>query len=141
MEHARVHLNEKQEKRHQFAKLEEALWDKVAALPSAKKNGCHDAAARVMLNKKVRELMVASSKASEAIEKNEAALIEKTKEVEFLQKNVSTLQAQIRDMDCEIDVIVVEESCIRPQQLFTSFPIVPSSTIPLKVVKGRFPRG
>lgn len=125
-------MNDKQEERHELARTEEGLWDEFAALQLAKKKGCHDAAARVILDNKVHVVMLASAKDGEAIEKNQAALIEKTKEVEVMEQKVSTLQAQIRDMDSQIDIIIIEESCVRPQQFLSSFPIVPTSMTPLK---------
>lgn len=132
LEHAQVDLNNMHERRKELAKAEEALWDEFSALQSAKKEGGHDAAALKTLDSRVRAVMFASGKASEAVEKNQEALIEKTTKVEVLRHKVSTLQAEIQDMDCQIDLIIIEESFVRPQQFFTSFPTVPTSMTPLK---------
>ena len=132
LERAHADLSDNQERCHELARAEEAFWDEFAMLQSAKKEGSCDAAARVMLEKKVRAVTFECGKASQAVEKNQAVLIEKTKEVEALQQKVAALQAQIEDMDCQINIIIIEESCVRPQQFFTSFPTVPTSMTPLK---------
>lgn len=124
-------MNNKHEQKKELAKAEETLWDEFAALQSAKE-GTHDTAALKTLNTRVRAVMFASSKASEAVQKNEEAFIEKTREVEVLRHKVSTLQAEIEEMDCQISLIIIEESFVRPQQFLTSFPIVPTSMTPLK---------
>ena len=93
-------------------RAEEELWDKFAMLQSTKKGvGC-DASARVAAQNEVRAVSSACGKASAAVEENRAALVEKSERVKSLGEQVRTLFNLLQDIERQVDVIIIEESCV-----------------------------
>ena len=132
LERRQLELKDEQVHGQTLMRAEEELWDKFAMLQSAKKGvGC-DASARVAAQNEVRAVSSACGKASAAVEENRAALVEKNGRVKSLGEQVRTLFNLLQDIERQVDVIIIEESCVCPQQFFSSFPVAPTGMRRLK---------
>jgi len=132
LEHAELSLAMRETKRQELARIEQAKWEEFAGIQQSKQGMVLDDASKKVVDTRLRSLMEDAVAVSTTL----ATLVPEIKHLTTTAANLRAqllpLQDSINNISTKIDVLVVQESCIRPHQFYLAFPVNREEMVPLK---------
>ena len=125
------------------AKDEEHHWAEIDVLRDSKKAAGLTTEEKANIDMQVRVASASATKASASLEATVLMILKSSAEATTLREKTVQLQDGIGALSGQIDVLIIERSCIRPHQLLSALPTTPIAMRPLKtdlacVICGRF---
>lgn len=133
LERAEIALAMRETNRQELLRLEQSKWEEFAGIQQSKQGMVLDDASKKVVDTRLRSLM----EDAVAISTKLAALVPEishwTLEAANLRLQLTPLQESVNELSARIDVLVVAESCIRPRQFYSTFPVKLDEMVPLKM--------
>lgn len=133
LERAEIALAMRESRRQELQRLEQTKWDEFAGIQHSKQAMTSmDDAAKKVIDARLRSLMEDAVAVSTNLATLNPEIKHWTEAAANLRSQLLQLQESIKILEAKIDVLIVQESCIRPQHLYTAFPVNLGEVVPLK---------
>lgn len=132
LQHAEMELAKRETRQQELMHGEEAKWEEFADIQRSKQSMVLDGRCKATIDARLRSVMEAASSVSTALKALTPEIKHWTDVAEALRMEMVQLQDAIGHLSAEIDVLIVQESCLRPQQFFLAFPINGEGMVSLK---------
>ena len=132
LEHAKIALAKRETKKQELAHTEQEKWEEFAGIQRSKQSMVLDAPSKKVVDTRLRSLMEDAVAVSTTLSTLGPEIEEWTTITADYRAQLLPLQEAINNISADIDVMIVQESCIRPHQFYSAFPVNREETIPLK---------
>jgi hypothetical protein len=132
LEDAKQLLTQQHLEQTKLEKAEEEHWDNMISRQVSKRGGDLRPEERAEVDKQVRAATAAAHQVSVKLAAVGIEIGKTTLQVSKLEGLTCTLEDELGEVSSQVDVLIIESSYIRPQQLFSALPTTLEGMLPLQ---------
>ena len=132
LEHVEIALVKRETKKQELARTEQEKWEEFVGIQRSKQSMVLDAPSKKVVDTRLRSLMEDVVAVSTTLSTLGPEIEEWTTITADYRAQLLPLQEAINNISADIDVMIVQESCIRPHQFYSVFPVNREEIVSLK---------